>query len=485
VRAFLRVVPAVLAVGALVFWVPGSAKERKESLSKWLDGPIHYLVDSAEIKEFKAQKTDKDRADFIERFWRRRDPTANTLVNEYRQLFWNRVKEANEKFLDSPKPGWQTDRGRIYILYGPPDEMKEDPNAKATSEVGDSRGLIRWVYLKPGGRNDMDPVVYVPFVRDVTGEYHVSYDPKLASPFFTWSQVEDNRTVGMGETLTSLQHGATGDSLSVMLDLGRLQEVPPQEAIILDSVETVETFAYDPLAIAIDRFQPDGKGLLVVLTVGMPGPSGVEPPSVLARFSKKGVKTGAQILGEGSFRIEGEGDQRVAQGRVLLGAGSWELTVLSVEPGTGKSRIFRGRVDPLPGGPALHLSDVVLASTMKPLQFAAQASYDAPYIVGGFSLTPRPEPALPRGSLLQVFFEIYGGTAPYHVVYQLEGREKDDHWVALGKPQENDASERGQGFAIETSASWPVGVYRLRIKVVDAVAASVEAAETWSLTAHP
>jgi hypothetical protein len=328
----------------------------------------------------------------------------------------------------------------------------------------------------------MDPVVYVPFVRDVTGEYHVSYDPKLSSPFFTWSQVEDNRTVGMGDTLTRMQHPGVGDSLSVMLDLGRLQEVPPQEAIILDSVETVETFAYDPLAIAIDRFQPDGKGLLVVLTVAVPGPSGVAPPSVLARFSKKGVKTGAQILGEGSFRIEGEGDQRVAQGRVLLGAGSWELTVLSVEPGTGKSRIFRGRVDPLPGGPALRLSDVVLASTMNPLQFAAQASYDAPYIVGGFSVTPRTEPALPRGSPVQVFFEIYGGTAPYHVVYQLEGREKDDHWVALGKPQENDATEHGQGFAIETSASWPVGVYRLRIKVVDAVAASVEAVETWSLS---
>jgi len=423
VRTLLRIVPAVAALGALVFWASGSAAERKESLRKWLDGPVHYLVDSAEIKEFKSLKTDRERADFIERFWRRRDPTANTLVNEFRQLFWNRVKEANEKFLDSPKPGWQTDRGRIYILYGPPEEVKEDPNAKATSEPGASRGLIRWVYLNPGRRDDMNPVVFVPFVRDVTGEYRVSYDPKLSSPFFTWSQVEDNRTVGMGDTFTRLQHGAMGDSLSVMLDLGKLQEVPPQEAIILDSVETVETFAYEPLPIAIDRFQPEGKGLLVVLTVAMPGPSGVEPASVLARFSRKGVKTGAQILGEGSFRLEGEGNERVAQGRVRLDPGPWELTVLSVEPGTGKSRIFRGRVDSLPGGEALRLSDVVLARAMQPLPFAAQASYDAPYIVGGFSVTPRPEPQLERGSPAQVYFEIYGGTAPYHIVYQLEGRE--------------------------------------------------------------
>jgi GWxTD domain-containing protein len=269
----------------------------KESLKEWLDGPVHYICDPADIKEFKSLKTDKDRAAFIERFWRRRDPTPNTLVNEYRQLFWNRVKEANEKFLDSAGPGWQTDRGKIYILYGPPDEEKEDPNAQTNSGVADGKGLIRWVYVNPGNKHDTNPVVYVPFVRDVSGEYHVSYDPKLSSPFFTWSEVEDNRTVGVGSLLSDMQPGS-GDPLSVMLDLGKMQEVPPQEAILLDSVETVETYAFEPLALAIDRFQPGGTGLLVVLTVAIPGPPGVAPPSILARFTHKGTKAGAQILGE-------------------------------------------------------------------------------------------------------------------------------------------------------------------------------------------
>ena len=482
-RTLSRVVFAVLALGALVCSASGFAAARKESLRQWLDGPVHYLVDSAEIKEFKSCKTDQERAAFIERFWRRRDPTASTLVNEYRQLFWNRVREANEKFLDSAGPGWQTDRGKIYILYGPPDETKEDPNAKAGTGVSDSQGLIRWVYLKPAGRRDMDPVVYVPFVRDVTGEYRLSYDPKLASPFFSWSQVEDNRTVGIGDYLTRSQHG--GDALGVMLDLGRLQEVPPQEAILLDSVETIETFAYEPLPLAVDRFQPAGSGLLVVLTVAIPGPPGVEPPSILARFSHRGIKTGAQILGEGSFRIEGAGDDRIAQGRVLLDAAPWEVTVLSVEPGTGVSRIFRGRVEPLPGGQALRLSDIVLARTMEPLPFVAQAGYDAPYIVGGFAVTPHPEPRVKRGTPVKVFFEIYGGTAPYHLVFQVEGQEKDGRWIALGKPQENDGTERGQGFALETSAAWPAGPYRLRITVADAAGASAEGVKTWSLVAAP
>jgi GWxTD domain-containing protein len=484
VRPLRLAVPTLIAIGALVVAAGESPAARKESLKDWLDGPVHYLVDSAEIKEFKSQKTDKDRAAFIERFWRRRDPTPNTLVNEYRQLFWNRVKDSNEKFLDSAGPGWQTDRGKIYILYGPPDEEKEDPNARANSNATEGTGLIRWVYVNPGKRKDMAPVVYVPFVRDVSGEYRVSYDPKLSSPFFTWSQVEDNRTVGLGNLLSYIQPGG-GDPMSVMLDLGKMQEVPPQEELILDSVETVETFAYEPLPIAIDRFQPGGTGLLVVLTVAVPGPRGVEPPSILARFSHKGTKAGAQILGEGSFRIDGEGDQRVAQARILLDATPWEVTVLSVEAGSGLSRIYRGRINPLPPGPALHLSDIVLAASMEPLAFAAQASYDAPYIIGGVNVTPRPESSIVRGTPARVFFEIYGGTAPYHLVYQLEGQEKDGHWVPLGKPQENDATQRGQGFELATAATWPIGTYRLRIKVVDAVAAATESAVSFTLVASP
>src|SRR5437867_13225072 len=100
-RAPRRVVAALAACLAGAASASIVASPRKETLRQWLDGPVHYLVDAAEIKEFKSLKTDPERSAFIERFWRRRDPSPNTLVNEYRQLFWRRVQEANEKFLDS------------------------------------------------------------------------------------------------------------------------------------------------------------------------------------------------------------------------------------------------------------------------------------------------------------------------------------------------------------------------------------------------
>ena len=459
----------------------GGAVPRSEPLRQWLDGPVHYIITPPEIKEFKSLKTDAERSAFVERFWRRRDPSANTLANEYRQLFWNRVQEANEKFLDSSHPGWRTDRGKIYILYGPPDEVKEDPNADAGGGPNEGKGLIRWVYLKPGGRADMNPVVYVPFVRDVTGEYRLSFDPKLSSPFFNWTQVEDNRTRGLGDFLKSLQTG--GDPIGVMLDLGKMQEVPPAESILLDSVETVETFAFLPLAVAINRFQPDASGLLAVVTIAIPGDAGSAPPAILARCAVKGTKSGARILGEGSFRVEGDGAARVAQGRLRLDAGSWEVTVLAVDPATGVSRMFRGPVDPLPATPVFHLSDIVLADALEALPYAAQASYDAPYIVGGFKLTPKTTPWVTRGAPVKVFFELYGGVAPYHLAYQLEGQEQDGRWTGLGKPLEHDGTGRGQGFELPTSASWPVGSYRIEVTVTDAAGTRAVGLASFSLVA--
>lgn len=470
-----------LAVVAVALHRPGAAKQ--DSLRQWLDGPVHYIIDPTEIKEFKALKTDPDRAAFVERFWRRRDPTPTTLANEYRQRFWDKVREANEKFLDSAGPGWRTDRGKIYILYGPPDEVQDDPNATAGTGVTDSKGFIRWVYLKPGNRRDVNPVVYVPFVRDVSGEYKLSNDPKLASPFFTMYQLEDNRTVGYGSFLTQIQHGV--DPLGVMLDLGKMQEVPPQETFILDSVESVETFAFEPLSLSIQRVQPPGRDFLAVVTVSIPGPAGVDPPSILARFARKDAPKDAHVLGEGSFRVDGEGDDRVAQGRVLLAPGRWEATVLAVEPASGVSRVFKGSIDPLPAGPAPHLSDIALARVMEPLKFASQAGYESPYIVGGFHVAPRVLSAIKRGAPVHVFFEIYGGTAPYHLAYQLEGQETDGSWRKLGPPRESDATERGQGYELPTAATWPTGAYRLKVTVTDAAAAAAQGEIGWTLVAGP
>ena len=98
-------------------------------LKKWTQGPVRYVATASEMNAFKMLETDGARAGFIETFWLRRDPTPNTLNNESRQLFWERVRDANEMFTDRPGEGWKTDRGKILILHGPPTKIEDEPSA--------------------------------------------------------------------------------------------------------------------------------------------------------------------------------------------------------------------------------------------------------------------------------------------------------------------------------------------------------------------
>jgi GWxTD domain-containing protein len=89
-------------------------------------GKVGYIITKAERKIF-LELPDADKDDFIEEFWKRRDPDPDTEVNEYRLEYEDRVKRAGAMFHGEGRPGWLTDRGRIYILFGPPSERLTYP----------------------------------------------------------------------------------------------------------------------------------------------------------------------------------------------------------------------------------------------------------------------------------------------------------------------------------------------------------------------
>jgi GWxTD domain-containing protein len=96
------------------------------ALRKWLDEDVAYVITDEEKAAFKALRTDEEREQFIEQFWLRRDPTPDTIENEFKEDHYSRIAYANERF-QSGKPGWKTDRGRVYILYGKPTEIESHP----------------------------------------------------------------------------------------------------------------------------------------------------------------------------------------------------------------------------------------------------------------------------------------------------------------------------------------------------------------------
>src|SRR5207247_11286018 len=94
---------------------------------KWVDEDVAYVITNEERSAYKALKTDEEREQFIEQFWLRRDPSPDTVENEFKEEHYARIAYANERFA-SGIPGWKTDRGRIYILYGKQAEIESHPS---------------------------------------------------------------------------------------------------------------------------------------------------------------------------------------------------------------------------------------------------------------------------------------------------------------------------------------------------------------------
>lgn len=171
---------------------PLSEKERKkreEKLRKELEGPyrkwlsedVTYIITDEERKAFKGLNTDEEKQSFIEQFWLRRDPTPDSAENEFKEEHYRRIAYTNERFA-SGIPGWKTDRGRIYIMYGPATEVESHPSGgtyeRPIEEGGGTTSTYpfeKWRYRWIEG---VGTDVIIEFVDPtMTGEYRMTMDP--------------------------------------------------------------------------------------------------------------------------------------------------------------------------------------------------------------------------------------------------------------------------------------------------------------------
>lgn len=132
-----------------------SEKVKKEPLSKWskqwLEEVVPYIISPKEKEVFKNLPSEEERGKFIENFWRVRDPNPSTPENEFKIEYYKRIAMAN-KFLASAIPGWRTDRGRIYILLGPPNEIRQDFNPSGSYLTITHAATEVWSYMGLPGK---------------------------------------------------------------------------------------------------------------------------------------------------------------------------------------------------------------------------------------------------------------------------------------------------------------------------------------------
>ena len=120
---------------------PAAPIEAANPYSKWVNEDVAYIISDEERAAFKSLQSDPEREHFIEQFWLRRDPTPGTPENEFKEEHYRRIAYANDHFA-AAIPGWKTDRGRIYITYGPPDEKESHPSGERRNRIHTSSGFI-------------------------------------------------------------------------------------------------------------------------------------------------------------------------------------------------------------------------------------------------------------------------------------------------------------------------------------------------------
>ncbi|HET9307974.1 MAG TPA: GWxTD domain-containing protein [Candidatus Sulfotelmatobacter sp.] len=155
-------------------------QELSKPYKKWLDEDVVYIITDEERAAFKQLSNDEERDNFIEAFWQRRDPTPDTEENEYKEEHYQRIAYANEHFA-AGVPGWRTDRGRIYIVFGKADEVESHPSGGTYERPMDEGGgetstypFEQWRYRYIEG---IGQEVIIEFVDTcMCGEYHMTMD---------------------------------------------------------------------------------------------------------------------------------------------------------------------------------------------------------------------------------------------------------------------------------------------------------------------
>ena len=206
---FALALVALLALGLCI--APAKDKKKKGELEtdrseyykKWLKEDVVYIISEEEKKVFKSLSTEEEREKFIEQFWYRRNPDPRSSYNEFKEEHYRRIAYANERFA-SGLQGWRTDRGRMYITFGPPVEIESHPTGgmyqRQYYEGGGSTSTYpfeRWRYRHIDGVGDDVEIEFVD--KTMSGEYRMamSHDEKDALMHVPGVGLTMNETMGL------------------------------------------------------------------------------------------------------------------------------------------------------------------------------------------------------------------------------------------------------------------------------------------------
>lgn len=516
-RGSISLVP-VLALTALGLFAQPSAvsqEEARDFYRKWLDEDVIYLITDEEREVFLNLSSPEEKESFIEQFWRRRDPDPDTFENEFREEHYRRIAYANDHF-SIGLPGWKSDRGRIYILHGPPDSQEYHDQGeqyyRPMSEGGGNTTTYAWQLWYYRNLPGVGSNIEVEFVdRTMTGHFVFARDEmdKDAMLWVPGLGLTESERLGGGSKAErigtrSMANEATrriGNPLKIFTqkdDLfdrlrrySRLQAAPDIKFKDLEAIVDINLY-YDnlPFTVRHDLIRVTSEDFLAPVTfffenkefsfeqAGAIRQAKVNIYGRVENLSRQKVysfdDTIFLTLGESS-----ESDRSVYQKSIPLKPGRYKLVAIVKD---GKSEkigtLERGIV--VPGGfnEALELSPIILADRVQPAGYGEFIT--DPFVLGSVKVYPSPNNVFMQGRPVGFYLELYNVMADQqtlepNLVMELK-LTRDGHEVPTpfqGRDLSqllHRYSDRFFAGSMFNSAALEPGAYTLTIAVTDRIA---------------
>ena len=495
-------------------------KEKDRIYQKWMSEDVKYIITGDEQKAYKALKTDEERENFIENFWRRRDPNPDTEENEYREEYFERIAYANEHYA-SGIPGWRTDRGRTYIAWGKPDSVESHPSGgsydRPSYEGGGSTSTYPfevWFYRHLDGVGDGLEIEFVDPTG--TGEYRLARnanekDALLTVPGAGLTTAEQLGLGNKGDRISgnggSNNFGRNQDQpfekLRVLTDLQR----PPQvkfsdlQALAGGDSGTIDNNPLD-FDMQVDFFRQSDERIIATFTVQTENKElvfenvGGLPTAKMNVFGRITAVSGKRSgIFEDSVTTNATGEElaeakdrkSIYQTAVALTPGTYKVDVVVRDVVSGnKGVVSKGFTVPKYDEKKLSTSTLILAST---LRSANERDIGGRFIIGNAKVIPNLSGVYKKGQQVGIYLQVYNAeidqttlrpAVEVEYILMKGGKEvlrQPEKWEGL-----SDSGQRLTLARLLPTDQMPLGNYEIKIKIKDRVGGqTLEPAGTFTI----
>jgi GWxTD domain-containing protein len=481
--------------------------ELKDAYKRWINTDVAYIITKDEKKAFYALTTDEERENFIENFWRRRDPNPDTEENEYREEYYERIAYANEHYA-SGIPGWKTDRGRIYITWGKPDSVESHPSGGAydrpSYEGGGSTTTYpfeTWFYRHLDNVGDGIEIEFVDPTG--TGEYRIARnanekDALATVPGAGLTTAEQLGLSDKGDRLTG--GGANGQNYMREQDMPfrRLEIInnlsrPPQVKFsdLQGSLTDSPVIDNNPLAfdLRVDFFRQSEDRVITTFTIQTTNKElkfdsvgGLEQAkmNIFGRITavsgkRSGIFEDSVTTSATAEELADAKDRKsVYQKAIALTPGTYKVDVVVRDVGTGNKGIVNlGFNVPRYDDKKLSTSSLILTSK---LRSTSEGDIGQMFVIGNAKVIPNLEGVYKQGQEVGVYLQVYNAgvdqttlrpAVDVEYILSKGGKEvlrQSEDWSGL-----SDSGQRLTLARLLPTDKMPLGDYELKVITKDRV----------------